>query len=51
MSIYGELDPMAEHRTSQVFDGMREHMVKVNIEIHMDIGEHMVKSTSKYLMV
>ena len=31
MSIYGELDPMVEHRTQFAFKGMREHIAKVNI--------------------
>ena len=28
MSIYGELNAMAENRISNAFDGKREHMVK-----------------------
>ena len=31
MSIYGELDPMVEHRTQFSFKGKREHIIKVNI--------------------
>ena len=31
MSIYGELDPMVEHRTQFAFNGKREHIAKVNI--------------------
>ena len=31
MSIYRELDPMAEHMTQFVFKGKREHISKVNI--------------------
>ena len=31
MSVYGELDPMAEHMTQFAFTGKREHMSKVNI--------------------
>ena len=31
MSIYGELDPMVEHRTQFAFKGKREHITKVNI--------------------
>ena len=31
MSIYGELDPMPEHKTQFVFNGKREHKTKVNI--------------------
>ena len=30
MSIYGELNPIAEHRIPEAFDSMREHMVKFN---------------------
>ena len=31
MSIYGELDPMVEHRTQFAFKGKREHIAKVSI--------------------
>ena len=31
MSIYGELDPMVEHRTQFAFKGERKHIVKVNM--------------------
>ena len=31
MSVYGELDPMVEHRTQFAFKGKREHIFKVNI--------------------
>ena len=31
MSIYGELDPMVEHRTQFAFKDKREHISKVNI--------------------
>ena len=31
MSVYGELDPMVEHRTQFVFKGNREHIAKVNM--------------------
>ena len=31
MSIYGELNPEAEHRTQFAFKGKREHIIKVNI--------------------
>ena len=31
MSIYGELDPMVEHRTQFAFKGKREHIGKVNM--------------------
>ena len=30
-SIYGELDPMVEHRTQFAFKGKREHISKVNM--------------------
>ena len=31
MNVYGELDPMVEHRTQFTFKGKREHIAKVNI--------------------
>ena len=31
MSVYGELDPIVEHRTQFAFKGKREHMAKVNM--------------------
>ena len=31
MSVYGELDPMIEHRTQFAFKGKREHVTKVNM--------------------
>ena len=31
MMIYGELDPMIEHRTQFSFKGKREHITKVNM--------------------
>ena len=31
MSIYGELDPMVEHRTQFAFKGKKEHIAKVNM--------------------
>ena len=31
MSIYGELDPMPEHRTQFSFKDKREHIAKVNV--------------------
>ena len=31
MSIYGELDPIVEHRTQLTFKGKREHIAKVNM--------------------
>ena len=30
MSVYGQLDPMVEHRTQFAFKGKREHIAKVN---------------------
>ena len=31
MSVYGELDPMVEHRAQFAFKGKREHIAKVNM--------------------
>ena len=31
MKVYGELDPMVEHRTQFAFKGKREHIAKVNM--------------------
>ena len=31
MSVYGELDPMVEHRTQFAFKGKRKHKAKVNM--------------------
>ena len=31
MSVYGELDPMVEHRTQFAFKDKREHIAKANI--------------------
>ena len=31
MSVYGELNPMVEHRTQFAFKGKRKHMTKVNM--------------------
>ena len=31
MSVYGELDPMLEHRTQFAFKSKREHLSKVNM--------------------
>ena len=31
MSVYGELDPLVEHRTQFAFKGKREHKAKVNM--------------------
>ena len=44
MSVYGELDPMIEHRTQFAFKGKREHITKVNMpniaypNQHIDTG-------------
>ena len=40
MSIYGELNPMAENRMSNAFDGTREHMVKPNTPNMAYPGQH-----------
>ena len=31
MNVYGELDPMVEHRTQFAFNVKREHIAKVNM--------------------
>ena len=31
MSVYGELNPMVEHRTQFAFKGKKEHITKVNM--------------------
>ena len=31
MSVYGELDPMTEHRAQFAFKGKKEHISKINI--------------------
>ena len=31
MNVYGELDPMVEHKTQFAFKGKREHIAKVNM--------------------
>lgn len=55
MSIYGELDPMPEHKTQLVFNGKREHKTKVNIsnlEIenqHIDI--EITQALKNYVVV
>ena len=41
MSIYGELNPMAEHRISKAFDGNREHIVKPNTPNIAYPGQHL----------
>ena len=40
MSVYGELNPMVEHRTQFVFKGKREHIAKVNIPNMAYPGQH-----------
>ena len=40
MSVYGELDPMIEHRTQFTFNGKREHIVKVNTPNMAYPGQH-----------
>ena len=40
MSVYGELDPMVEHRTQFAFKGKREHIVKVNMPNTAYLGQH-----------
>ena len=40
MSIYRELDPIAEHRIQLALKGKREHIAKVNIPIIEYPGQH-----------
>ena len=40
MTVYGELDPMAEHRTQFVLKGNREHIAKVNMPNIAYMGQH-----------
>ena len=40
MSVYGELDPMIEHRTQFAFKGKREHIAKVNIPNIAYLNQH-----------
>ena len=40
MSVYGELDSMAEHRTQFASKGKREHLAKVNIRNIAYPNEH-----------
>ena len=54
MSICGELNPVAENRISNAFNGKREHMVKrnmpnmaylsqhINVEIHKGSRDHVI---------
>ena len=55
MSVYGQLDPMVEHRTQFAFKGKREHLFKINIRNiaypgqHIDIG--IPYSSSNHIIV
>ena len=40
MSVYGELDPMIEHRTQFAFKGKRKNISKVNIQHIAYPGQH-----------
>ena len=40
MSVYGELDPMIEHRTQFAFKGKREHIATVNTPNIAYPGQH-----------
>ena len=40
MSVYRELDPMAEHRTQLVFKGQREHIAGTNTPNIAYPGQH-----------
>ena len=40
MDVYGELDPMAEHRTQFTFKGKREHIATVNTPNIAYPGQH-----------
>ena len=40
MSIYGELNPIAEHRIPEAFDSTREHMVKFNTPNMVHPSQH-----------
>ena len=40
MSIYGELNPMTEHRISKAIDGKREHIIKANTPNKAHPGQH-----------
>ena len=41
MSVYGELDPMVEHRTQFAVKGKREHIVTVNTPNIAYPGQHL----------
>ena len=40
MSVYGELDPMVEHRTQFAFKGKREDIAKVKMPNIVYPGQH-----------
>ena len=40
MSVYGELDPMAEHRTQFALKGKREDIAKVDMPNIAYMGQH-----------
>ena len=40
MSVYGELDPMVEHRTQFAFKGKKEHIAKVSMVNTASLGQH-----------
>ena len=40
MSVYGELDPMVEHKTQFAFKDKREHIAKVNMPNIEYPGQH-----------
>ena len=55
MSVYRELDPMAEHRVQFVFKGKREHMAKVNMPNiaypNEDIGIKILHSSRNHVII
>ena len=40
MTVYGELDPMVEHRTQFTFKGKRKHIAQVNMSNIASPGQH-----------
>ena len=40
MSVYGQLDPMVEHRTQFFFKGKSEHIAKVNMPNIAYLNQH-----------
>ena len=40
MGVYGELDPMVEHRIQFTFKGKREHISKVNMPNIANPNQH-----------